>query len=680
MVPRIVLGFCAEVATADYTFAYVLAAGHEGRLLKADFSMFPPQGSIYVPRSLFPHSPVRFRDLGFWDVEEDPNFSERNRGAKYRAFRLRTDVPAELIRVDCPSHRPDEARQFLVERGLESFYRLDDRDLLLEFADGVLVGPVRLDPAQPDGRFRCDPEQLAQPIGAWPNRHALQPVLVNMGQTMRWFVWPLTRPDSFIDLASTRQVLESLQRLSVSQELYDDLMVRLGSIDHAARIPPLHRRRLQTLLEEALQTGKQLEACVPLLQSDPKVQEAVEQYKHQIGEEYREELKKHKTELGDEVEALKAKKEAVEMEIAAARQRLADEEALKEKTAETTAAAVVARARQAQQEVNALLAEVAVLRPFLAPSPATESDGRAPQVREGAVAQTTYRREAAPLIGLDPTYAHLKNQLENVGLQPRSASAVARDVLTAQSLGQAVFFQGSMGPVLARAAAAALSGARWTEVDVPGDLKDNLPLKAILDAVAAEGPTALLLHGANRSCIDAYGADLVRLLAERAAGLDAAPGLTVLGVLSEGFSAAPPDAVLTALGPILHVDYLAWKRGWKARPARPGQPTAGPWPHPDGPDEDALGVLMNQLQPAPNELWRRNVLAADRRLAGWPPEPGAPDALDAVLFGWVLPRCVAAGVDLSEHGDAFRQLFPEPDEMDPRLQLLFQAHGAAEVF
>ncbi len=674
MIPRIVLGFCAEIATADYTFAYVLAAGHEGRLLKADFSMFPPQGSIYVPRSLFPHVPVRFRDLGFWDVEEDPNFSERNRGAKYRAFRLRTDVPAELVRIDCPSHRPDEARHFLLERGLESFYRLDGRDLLVEFADGVTAGPVRLEPAEADGRFRCDPELLAQPLGAWPNRHALQPVLVSMGQTIRWFVWPLPRPDSFIDLASTRQVLENLQRIGVGQELYDDLVNRLGSVDHAARVPPLHRRRLQTLLDEALQTGKQLEACVPLLRADPKVQEAIEQYKHQVGEEHRQELAKQKTELGDEVEELKAKKRGVEEEIEAARKRLAEEEAKKEQTAEATAEAVAARARQAMQDVNALLAEVAVLRPFL-------TDGGArPHAAAGAVvAHDTYGREAAPLLGLDASYAHLKSQLENVGLQPRSASAAARETLAALALGQAVFFQGSLAPVVARSMAIGLSGARWTELDVPGDLKDNAAVRPVLESAAAEGPAVLLLNGANRSCIDAYGSDLVRVLAERAAGLDSAPGLMVLGVLSEGFSAAPPDPVLTALGPILNTDYLAWKRGWKARPARPGQMTPGPWPHPDGPDEDALGVLLAQLQPTPNELWRRNVLAADRRLAGWPAEAGAPEALDAVLFAWVLPRCMAAGVDLSEHADAFRQLFPEPEEMDPRLQLLLKTHGAAEM-
>jgi hypothetical protein len=49
------------------------------------------------------------------------------------------------------------------------------------------------------------------------------------------------------------------------------------------------------------------------------------------------------------------------------------------------------------------------------------------------------------------------------------------------------------------------------------------------------------------------------------------------------------------------------------------------------------------------------------------------------LFGWVLPRCTAAGVDLSEHADAFRQLTPKPDEMDPRLLLLLKANGAAQV-
>jgi hypothetical protein len=676
MIPRIVLGFCAEIATSEYTFAYVLAAGHEGRLLKADFSMFPPQGSIYVPRPLFPHQSVRFRDLGFWDVEEDPNFGDRNRGAKYRAFRLRADVPAEIVRVDCPSYRADEVRHHVIERGIEAFYRLDGRDLMLEFADGVTAGPVRVEPADDDGRFRCDPDRLGQPIGAWPNRGALQPVLVNMGQTARWFVWPLARPESFIDLASTRQVLDSLQHIGISQELYDDLVGKLSFIDHASLVPPLHRKRLQVLLDEALTTGKQLEACVPLLRDDPKMMEAVEQYKHQVGEEYRRDLEQQKSQLHDEVGELEAQKKGVEDQIEEVRKRLVEEEALKEKTAESVAEAVFARVRQAQQEVHGMLAEVAVLRPFLSDAAAAPTV-TAPRT----LAVEMHRHEAVALAGMDAAYSHLKSQLENVGLQPRSASAVARETLTALSLGQALFLQGSMAPVLARALASSLSGTRWAELDVPADMKDGSLVRPVVDAAAAEeGPTMLVLNGANRSCIDAYGSDLIRIFAERAAGAASAPGLMLLGVLSEGLSAVPPDPVLTALGPILHGDYLAWKRGWKARPTHPGQLAAGIWPHPDGPDEAALDYLLDELQPTPNELWRRNVLAADRRLAGWPGEPGAPDALDSVLFGWVLQRCTAAGVDLSEHADAFRQLFPEPEEMDPRLQLLLKTHGAAEVF
>jgi hypothetical protein len=675
MIPRIVLGFCAEVATTEYTFAYVLAADHEGRLLKADFSMFPPQGSIYVPRPLFPHQSVRFRDLGFWDVEEDPNFGDRNRGAKYRAFRLRTDVPAEVIHIDCPSFRADEVRQRLIERGLEAFYRLDGRDLMLEFADGVTAGPVRVEPADDDGRFRCDPERLGQPIGAWPNRGALQPVLVNMGQSARWFVWPLPRPESFIDLASTRQVLDSLQHIGINQELYDDLVRKLSFIDHASLVPPLHRKRLQVLLDEALTTGKQLEACVPLLRDDPRMREAVEQYKRQVGEEYRHDLQQRRSQLHDELGRLEARKKGVEDQIEEARKQLADEEVLKEKTAEAVAAAVFARVRQAQHEVHGMLAEVAVLRPFL------NNGAAAPTVSAPrGLAVETHRQEAAPLAGVDAAYAHLKSQLENVGLQPRSASATARETLTALTLGQAVFLQGSMAPVLARTLALSLSGTRWAELDVPADLKDGALVKPVVEAAAAaEGLTMLVLNGANRSCIDAYGSDLIRILAERAAGAASAPGFMVLGVLSEGLSAVPPDTVLTALGPILHTDYLAWKRAWKARPTQPGQLAAGSWPHPDGPDEAALGALLDALEPAPNELWRRNVLAADRRLAGWPGELGVPAALDSVLFGWVLPRCTAAGVDLSEHADAFRQLTPKPDEMDPRLLLLLKANGAAQV-
>ncbi len=279
-----------------------------------------------------------------------------------------------------------------------------------------------------------------------------------------------------------------------------------------------------------------------------------------------------------------------------------------------------------------------------------------------------------PLPSLDAAYGHLKSQLDNVGLQPSSASAVARETLTAFSLGQVVFFQGSMALVLARALAASLSGMRWAEWDVPADLKDGALFKSIVEAAAAEdGPVVLVLNGANRSCIDAYGSDLIRLVAERSAGLTPAPGLMLLGVLSEGLSAAPPDAVLTALGPILHSDYFAWKRGWRARPTQPAQLNAGPWPHPDGPEEAALDVLLDQLQPTPNELWRRNLLAAHRRMAGWPAEAGAPAAMDSVLFGWVLPRYAAAGVDLSKHAGAFHL---DSDERDPRLRLLLKVHRA----
>jgi hypothetical protein len=665
MTPRIVLGFCAEPYSPDYVFAYVLAAGHEGRLLKADFSMFPPQGSIYVPRASFPHTPARFKDLGFWDVEEDPTFAERARGAKFRAFRLRIDTPAELLRLDCASHRPEEARHALLERGLEAPYRLEDRDLLLELSDGVVIGPVRVGPVEADGRHRCDPEQLSRPLGSWPSRALVQPVILAMGQTTRWFVWPLPKPEQFLDLASTRQVIDHLMRIGLRQEQYDDLMGRLGAIDDALRLPPMHRQRLQGLLEEALKTGQQLDACVQLLEADPRMQDAVEAHKRQVGEEYRKELDRDRDRLAADLKGLEAEKARLEGELAAMRERLAGEEAEKQKLADSVAEAIVARAKQARQDVRALLAESAVLRPFLAGGAAGD----------GPLAVTAFAAEARPLNHLDDAYGHLKEQLESAGLRPPSSAAVAREALAALSLGQAVFFQGSLAGPLARAAAAALAGARWSAVEVPGGLTDPAPMRAALAAAAAApGRTALVVGGANRSGLDAYAADLVRLLAERSGG--AGPpgeGPMVLGVLSEGIDAAPPDAVLSALGPILHTDYLDWRKGGKAAPVRPGQLTAWDWPHRDGPDEPALADLLDALQPAPNELWRRNVQAAFRRLNGWAVREG-PGAREAVLFGWVLPRALAAGVDMAEHDDTLRQLLPD-DDVDPRLQRLLRMHG-----
>ena len=674
MVPRIVLGFCAEIATTDYTFAYVMAAGHEGRLLKADFSMFPPQGSIYVPRSLFPHLPVRFRDLGFWDVEEDPNFNERNRGAKYRAFRLRPDVPAELLRIDCPSHRPDEARQFLLERGLESFYRLDGRDLLLEFADGVMVGPVRLEPAEADGRYRCDPERLAEPLGAWPNRNALQPVLVSMGQTIRWFVWPLPRPDSFIDLASTRQVLENLQRLGVSQELYDDLIGRLGSVDHAVRIPPLHRRRLQTLLDEALQTGKRLEECVPLLRTDPKVQEAIEQYKHQIGEEHRLELEKLKTQLGDEVEELRAKKSGVEAEIEAARQRLADEEAQKGKDSGGDG-----RGGGGPRPPGAAGGQRGCWPRWpccgrswpTAPPPAGRGgDGRnARRRRRGDAAARPGRRLCAP-------------EKSTGERRPPAALGVGRRARDPDSAvaGPGRFLPGVVG---AGAGANRRPGPVGGAMDRAG--RAGRPERRHGDA-ADPGV------GCGRGTGGALAARRQPLLHRR---LRRRPGSSPGPAFRRAGSGAVADGAGRAV------------RGFQRRAARPGADGPGADPAhglprvearlegPTGParpdDGQPLAAPRRPRRgragrpPRPAAAGAERAVAAQR--AGGRPEAGGlagrggrPDALDAVLFAWVLPRCLAAGVDLSDHGDAFRQLFPEPDEMDPRLQLLLKAHGAAEVF
>ena len=329
-------------------------------------------------------------------------------------------------------------------------------------------------------------------------------------------------------------MLDNLQRIAVSQEQYDEIVGKLGHIDHASRVPPLHRKRLQTLLDEALADRQATGRVRAAAGDDPRMQEAVEQYKHQIGEEYRRELEKRKTELGDEVEGLKAKKRGVEEEIEEVRKRLAEEEALKQKTAEAVAEAVVARARQAQQEVHGLLAEVAVLRPFLSNGAAAAAPAERRAAfethRDQAVDAGRTGRRLCPSeksVGERGPAAALR-----LGLRPRDA-----DGPFAWAGG---FLSGVAGPGGGAGGRRRPVRARWAELDVPADMKDDAALKPVVESAAAEGPAVLLLNGANRSCIDAYGSDLVRILAERAAGMDSAPGLMVLGVLSEGLAPRRP--------------------------------------------------------------------------------------------------------------------------------------------
>ena len=223
-----------------------------------------------------------------------------------------TEAPSTAPSASAPTRRPRSSAStapptarkrpgnHLLERGLESLLpprRPRPAAGVRRRRDGRTR--AALEPAEADGRFRCDPERLSQPIGAWPNRNALQPVLVNMGQTIRWFVWPLPRPDSFIDLASTRQVLENLQRIAVSQELYDDLVGQLG---HDRPRRPRARRCTASVCKRcstrrcrpASSWKRACRCCSPTR----RMQEAIEQYKHQVGEEYRKELEKQEDAAG----------------------------------------------------------------------------------------------------------------------------------------------------------------------------------------------------------------------------------------------------------------------------------------------------------------------------------------------------------------------------------------------
>src|SRR5262249_8993409 len=131
-----------------------------------------------------------------------------------------------------------------------------------------------------------------------------------------------------------------------------------------------------------------------------------------------------------------------------------------------------------------------------------------------------------------------------------------------------------------------------------------------------DGTTSLILEGMNRSCLSAYGDNLIRLLLERALGLrDNPPNLLVIATLLDGGSVIAPTPDVIAYGPVLATDYYAWR----PRSTRPTivhgfcHPTT--WKEEVATkDVEGLQDLMGELSTAPNVLWEQNVSKASHRL------------------------------------------------------------------
>jgi hypothetical protein len=286
MQARTVLGFCPDVSYNNYLFVPVLAEVVDGQLVRlaGPAQAFQPNGTVYIPHSLIPPG-FRHHDVGLWEAEEQPDWDKRGLSTRYRATRLFDDCPPEVVHIDCAATDTERARRILLETGLPHAARLHGRDVLLEFSDRRVAGPVRFHPparsSEATGLTRslCLEEYLADPLPAWPSRAELGTVPLRYGPGDRVFVTRrhLPAPEGYVDLASMPVAMASLFRLAgISSDRKGvpsrtELQELLRVLREAPAPPAMvsRRGRLETMLQQSIDTGEQLDRWARLLASHP---------------------------------------------------------------------------------------------------------------------------------------------------------------------------------------------------------------------------------------------------------------------------------------------------------------------------------------------------------------------------------------------------------------------------
>jgi hypothetical protein len=675
---RKVLGFCSTYSPA---FAFVLAeAIDEADLERIPHALaaFPPKGSIYVPWDFKPHD-FRYPDIGFWLVQEDPNYPDEKHSSRYRATARIADLPAEIIRINCLSDDAESARNIIAEDGMAHESHLDGRRILLEFTDGVIAGPVRLEQGGTPGRYRIPAgPSLWMPLAAWSSIKNLSPLDLRIGNATRTFASKLTlpAPTKYLDLAPPEYVLKKLLekgckqgkgKYLLSETQRDEVIGRLVALQQDG-ITPERIERLKGLLKTAAETGAYLDQAIDALLAHEDVRKGIEERKRLAADEARQELRQQEKELVDHIGELQTQEAGLKQSIGEWEQksRVAEEQAKQQE--EAALSAIAGRVRQAQEQAPHLLAEIAVLRPFL-------SDGRpTPPVAAGdsPVALPLDRWTEEPYTILNDWQAameHLNWNLEIIGLDNHEAGLLAEEILSAICLGQWVLFEGSLAAPVATAVMRSLACQHSTVCTVPVGLVSADPLaRELRELASGANGTALLLEGVNRSGWDAYASTVVQLVGDRALRGETGPP-ALLGTLVDGPSALPPTGTLLAMGPVFHTDCFYWPMQQNRGSIRPGQLATSCGPKTAAkPPADKLDGLLKALASWPNVVWRKNLQAAFQMFHALRTGKKGPAVLDRVAFSWVLPRAAAVGADLA----AIKEILGET--ADERVRCLLQMH------
>ena len=267
---HIVLGFCPPHYWTDdrYSLVPVSAMVFDGQWqrLPNAASIFLPEGTIYVARSWFPDA-FQPGYPGAWGVIDQPDWQQKQLRTRYCAARL-VACPPEFVHVPCRSDAHESVRQVLLHEGVEYPAALGEREVLLEFSDDVVAGPMVLTArADAPRRFGCSEQALRHPL---PARRAadLQRLTITVGEVRRSFSSKESLPaaSTYLDFATLEAMLEMAQlsggmgQRSTAADMDVDKMA--GALRHIISSYPTgptwqaRRARLEQLLSQALEADR----------------------------------------------------------------------------------------------------------------------------------------------------------------------------------------------------------------------------------------------------------------------------------------------------------------------------------------------------------------------------------------------------------------------------------------
>jgi hypothetical protein len=637
-------------ANKDFGFVEVLATVQGDDVIPVDNpkDAFPTEGNIYVSEQYWV-PPIG--GAAVYRVRETGSGKPGVRHAHFSAIAKGQPGPLEIIPISARSTDAERVRRLLLSGWTLGFG--PGRQVLLKTTDGRIMGPVRVEPRNPEvpQSILSRPDAFLDPLGLWRGPEELGTFEARWHGQVRTFASSLhlPPPSSFVDCMElgdcTRLVLKfvsslKLEGLDFTKKQIEALSSALSQDSTPSRVGS-RAERVIAAMKDAVRTGASIEELTTfLLESD-----VVKQLLSKIEEEAREaedaRLAGQSSEAKQHLAALQARETAVRQEL----HRLEGQLRAIEKKGPASVDRLTARLLEGigafEKNPPDAIANLALVKQL-----SRRSTPHALSLQQ--VHPTSPSTEAGTLSEL---LAGLEDGFRSLALVQGAAKLQAREVAAAALAGQFVVFRGSLASIFAEFSATTFGGENTWRVSIPVGLLNGLELEVcvgrVLDHARAKGSlTTLILDNLNLSAFEVYGLQLHDIVARRQFSNDGpTPPLLLFGSLASGGAALPVATTLLDIGPVFSTDVVAFSQSEASVARRTFKIQAAHWDQwrRESPglvqDTERVVDLQDKLANTTNSLWKRTTNTACRYLTGL----GLQAPLQSLAFGWLIPRATVSG-------------------------------------